>query len=70
MPAALDAAAVSAVDSTGQVADILDLGDHLHDALWRVESAALEPVAAPGGLVVAGMGGSAVGGRLALGAIG
>ena len=66
----LDAAAVAAVDSTGQVADILDLGDHLQDALWRVESAAIEPVHAPGGMIVAGMGGSAVGGRLALGAIG
>jgi glucose/mannose-6-phosphate isomerase len=66
----LDAEAVAAVDSTGQAADILDLGDHLQDALWRVESAALEPVDAPAGLIVAGMGGSAVGGRLALGAIG
>ena len=67
---ALDAAAVAAVDATGQVGDVLDLADHLHDALWRVESAALEPVDAPGGLIVAGMGGSAIGARLALGAIG
>ena len=70
MDPALDAAAVAAVDSTGQVGDMLDLGDHLMDALWRVESAAIEPVAAPGGMIVAGMGGSAIGGRLALGAIG
>jgi glucose/mannose-6-phosphate isomerase len=70
MDPALDAAAVAAVDSTGQVADMLDLGDHLLDALWRVESAALAPVDAPGGMIVAGMGGSAIGGRLALGAIG
>jgi glucose/mannose-6-phosphate isomerase len=68
--AALDAAAVAAVDSTGQVTDALELADHLHDALWRVESAELEPADAPGGIVVAGMGGSAIGGRLALGAIG
>jgi len=67
---ALDAAAVAAVDSTGQAGEILDLGDHLQDALWRVESAAIAPADAPGGMIVAGMGGSAVGGRLALGAIG
>jgi glucose/mannose-6-phosphate isomerase len=67
---ALDAAAVAAVDSTGQVEDMLELGDHLLDAVDRVESAALEPVDAPGGLIVAGMGGSAIGGRLAAGAIG
>jgi glucose/mannose-6-phosphate isomerase len=66
----LDRAAVAAVDSTGQAAEILDLPVHLRDALWRFESAAVAPVGAPGGLIVAGMGGSAVGGRLALGAIG
>jgi glucose/mannose-6-phosphate isomerase len=68
--AALDAKAVAAVDSTGQAEDMLDLGVHLRDAVWRVESAALTPIDAPGGLIVAGMGGSAVGGRLALAAIG
>jgi len=62
--------AVAAVDSTGQGADMLELGAHLRDALWRVDSAGAPPVAAPGGLVVAGMGGSAIGGRLAIGAIG
>jgi glucose/mannose-6-phosphate isomerase len=66
----LDRAAVAAVDSTGQAAEILDLPEHLQDALWRVESAAIAPLDAPGGMIVAGMGGSAVGGRLALGAIG
>jgi glucose/mannose-6-phosphate isomerase len=67
---ALDAAAVASVDSTGQAADITDLGNHLRDALWRVDSAGIAPVDAPGGLVVAGMGGSAVGGRLAAAALG
>jgi glucose/mannose-6-phosphate isomerase len=67
---ALDRAAVAAVDTTGQAAEILDLPVHLRDALWRVDSAAIAPVDAPGGLIVAGMGGSAVGGRLALGALG
>jgi glucose/mannose-6-phosphate isomerase len=61
---------VAAVDSTNQVDEILGLPDHLRDALWRVDSAAIAPREAPGGLVVAGMGGSAVGGRLAAGALG
>ena len=52
---------VRAVDSTGQLDDVLALPDHLRDALWRVESAALEPAEARG-LVVCGMGGSAIGG--------
>ena len=67
---ALDRDAVAAVDSTGQVSDILDLGVHLRDALGRVDSAGIAPVDASAGLIVAGMGGSAVGGRLAQGAIG
>ena len=67
---ALDPAAVAAVDSTGQAAETVDLPTHLRDALWRVDSAGIAPVDAPGGVVVAGMGGSAVGGRLALAALG
>ena len=39
----LDAAACIAVDSTGQFAETLDLGSHLEDALWRVDSAGIEP---------------------------
>lgn len=62
--------AVAAVDSTGQLAETLGLAEHLRDALWRVESAGAAPVDAPSGLIVAGMGGSAMGGRLALGALG
>jgi glucose/mannose-6-phosphate isomerase len=69
VPSALNAEAVAAVDSTGQAAEICDLGIHLRDALWRVDSAALGDLDAPGGLVVAGMGGSAVGGSLARGAL-
>lgn len=66
----LDRGAVAAIDSTAQHAEILDLPTHLRDALWRVDSAALRPEPAPGGLVVAGMGGSGIGGRLALAALG
>ena len=68
--APLDAAACAAVDSTGQIAETLGLSEHLRDALWRVDSAAIQPQDAAGGLIVAGMGGSSVGGRLAAGALG
>ncbi len=56
---------IAELDVSGMAADIVSLPDHLRDALWRVETAAIEPVDTPGGLVVAGMGGSAVGGMLA-----
>ena len=49
---ALDAGALRAADPTGQLAEVLDLGDHLQDALWRVESAAIAPRESAG-LVVA-----------------
>jgi glucose/mannose-6-phosphate isomerase len=49
--------------------DILAIPDHLSDALWRVESARLEPFEAVG-LAVCGMGGSAIGGDLAAAALG
>jgi glucose/mannose-6-phosphate isomerase len=68
--ATLDREAVAAVDSTNQIGEILDLHVHLRDALWRVDSAAIKSCDTPGGVIVAGMGGSAVGGRLAAGAIG
>jgi glucose/mannose-6-phosphate isomerase len=62
--------AIAAVDTSGQLSDILGLPEHLRDALWRVESANLSAQDSPGGLVVAGMGGSAIGGSLALAALG
>ncbi|MGE5280733.1 MAG: bifunctional phosphoglucose/phosphomannose isomerase [Chloroflexota bacterium] len=49
--------------------DVLAIPDHLRDALWRVESARLEPAEAAG-LMVCGMGGSAIGGDLAAAALG
>jgi glucose/mannose-6-phosphate isomerase len=49
--------------------DVLAIPDHLRDALWRVESARLERAEAEG-LLVCGMGGSAIGGDLAAAAIG
>ena len=56
--------------ASNQLDDVLALPDHLRDALWRVESARLEPFDAAGGLVVCGMGGSAIGGDLAAVALG
>ncbi len=61
---------ISEVDVTGQLVEILDMPEHLRDAQWRVESAELEPHDSPGGLVVAGMGGSSIGGSLARAALG
>lgn len=49
--------------------DVLAIPDHLRDALWRVESARLEPGDAAG-LIVCGMGGSAIGGDLAAAVLG
>ena len=66
---ALDRASIDALDSGHMLADILAMPEQLGDALWRVESAAIEPVDTPGGLIVAGMGGSAIGGALARAAL-
>jgi len=49
--------------------DVLAIPEHLRDALWRVESARLESGEAAG-LMVCGMGGSAIGGDLAAAALG
>jgi len=48
--------------------DTLDLPNQLRDALWRIETARLEP-ADSAGLMVCGMGGSAIGGDLAAAAL-
>jgi glucose/mannose-6-phosphate isomerase len=49
--------------------DVLAIPVHLRDALWRVESARLE-AADSSGLLVCGMGGSAIGGDLAAAVLG
>jgi glucose/mannose-6-phosphate isomerase len=70
----LSQADIEAVDVTGQVEAVLAMPEHLEDALWRVDSATLEQSLrrldglAP--LLVCGMGGSAIGGDLAAGALG
>jgi glucose/mannose-6-phosphate isomerase len=62
--AALGRDEVARIDRGRQLEDIIGLPDQLRDALWRVESANLEHHDAPGGLIVAGMGGSGIGGAL------
>jgi glucose/mannose-6-phosphate isomerase len=61
---------IARFDRANQIDDILDLPSHLRDALWRVDSAGIESIDAPGGLIVSGMGGSAIGGVLAAAALG
>jgi glucose/mannose-6-phosphate isomerase len=61
---------IDSVDKHRQLDDILGMPEQLRDAVWRVESASLEPHDAPGGLIVAGMGGSAIGGMLARAVLG
>jgi glucose/mannose-6-phosphate isomerase len=67
MRASLTRAGIAQVDRTGLLDDILAIPEHLRDALWRVESASglMEGWDSPGGLIVAGMGPSAIGGGLA-----
>lgn len=66
----LSSEAIAAVDASSLLADVLDLPNQLRDAQWRVESAMLESGDSPGGLVVAGMGGSGIGGALARATLG
>jgi len=61
---------VARVDPSGQLGDVLALPDQLRDALWRAESAIMQDWDTSAGLVVAGMGGSAIGGALARAALG
>ena len=62
--------AIAAIDKSDLLGDILGLPEQLRDAMWRAQSAQLEPHDAPGGLIVTGMGGSAMGGALARAALG
>jgi glucose/mannose-6-phosphate isomerase len=66
----LSAEVIASVDPSDQFTDVLGLPEHLRDAQWRVESANLSRHDSPGGLVVAAMGGSAIGGLLAVAALG
>jgi len=66
----LSRASIARVDPSDQLGDVLALPEHLRDALWRVESAIMQDWDTTAGLVVAGMGGSAIGGALARAAMG
>ena len=61
---------IASVDPEGMLDTVLAMPHQLGDALWRAESANAPRVDAPGGLVVCGMGGSAIGGDLAAAAVG
>jgi glucose/mannose-6-phosphate isomerase len=69
-PTQLDRDAISSIDPTDQLTDVLALPEHLRDAVWKVGSAGLDEWDSPRGMVVAGMGGSAIGGELARAALG
>lgn len=66
----LDRKAVERVDKSRQIDAIEALPAHLMDAVFRAESARLVRIHAPRGIVVCGMGGSAIGGDLAQAAMG
>jgi glucose/mannose-6-phosphate isomerase len=61
---------IEAVDTGGMLGDVLAQPLQLGDALWRTQSAGIRSRDVPGGLVVCGMGGSAIGGNLAQAALG
>ena len=67
---ALERAAIEAADPGGMLGDVLAQPLQLGDALWRAQSAGLPKQDRPGGLIVCGMGGSAIGGDLAAAALG
>jgi glucose/mannose-6-phosphate isomerase len=62
--------AIAAVDPRGMLGDVLAQPHQIGDALWRVESAGISRADLSGGLLVAGVGGSAIGGDLAAAALG
>lgn len=66
----LDRAALEAGDPGGMLGDVLAMPLQLSDALWRAQSAGIRPADSPAGLVVCGMGGSGIGGDLAVAALG
>ena len=61
---------IEAADPGGMLGDVLAVPLQLGDALWRAQSAEIRAADSPAGLVVCGMGGSAIGGDLAVAALG
>jgi glucose/mannose-6-phosphate isomerase len=62
--------AIAPLDPGGMLGDVLAQPLQLGDALWRAQAADIPAADLAGGLVVCGMGGSAVGGELAAAALG
>jgi glucose/mannose-6-phosphate isomerase len=62
--------AIAAIDPQDALGDVLAQPHQIGDALWRVEAAGVPRGDFPGGLLVAGMGGSAIGAELAAAALG
>jgi glucose/mannose-6-phosphate isomerase len=67
---ALTPDAIAAADPAGMLADVLAQPHQYEDALWRTESAGIKRREFTRGLVICGMGGSAIGADLATAAIG
>jgi len=67
--AAFERDAIARADPSDQLGVVLSLPEQLRDAVWRVESANIVGLDTSAGLVVAGMGGSAIGGALARAAL-
>lgn len=61
---------IAAIDPQDMLGDVLAQPHQVEDAMWRSDSAGVPRRYMPGGLVVCGMGGSAIGGDLARAAIG
>ena len=66
----LDRETIEAGDPSRMLDDVLAMPLQLGDALWRAQSAGISAGDSSAGLVVCGMGGSAIGGDLAVGALG
>src|SRR5204863_4764198 len=66
----LSSDAIAAGDPAGMLGDVLAQPHQYEDALWRIESAGIKPREFARGLVICGMGGSAIGADLAAAAIG
>jgi glucose/mannose-6-phosphate isomerase len=70
MSEALTTEAIAGADPSGMLADVLAQPHQYEDALWRTDSAGIKKREFARGLVICGMGGSAIGADLAAAAIG
>ncbi len=70
MTLVLDRPTIAGIDTTRQLDEVLRLADQLRDALRLVRECGAQSVDARGGVIIAGVGGSAAGGRLAIAALG